>query len=399
MLDGTECAPVPGLATAKFTTLETYRNAELTPRARILRSPQMNTSKFSRRNFLWTAAAFTASTALLRSQERATEPARPLGATERRSAVSITNGDSRRKNIQEALVAIEDRVMPVLKTKKCVVIKPNMVSTNNQLASTHVDALHGILDFLGPRFKGPVFIAESSAGYTTEGFDHFGYSAAVSEHKPLEVSLVDLNEEGKYVTHSILDGDLHLAPVRLAARLLDPDAYVICSAILKTHNTVVATLALKNMALGAPLHSARKESSRWSDKRLYHGGVRQTHVDIAMTIERMQPYFGAAVLDGWEGMEGNGPGSGTMVPSKIAIASTDFVAVDRVGMGAMGINPEWVGYLGFCAGEGLGQGDLSKIDIRGANLAEVARKYKMHNDLERELRWQGPWKEIPEKVG
>ncbi len=68
--------------------------------------------------------------------------------------------------------------------------------------------------------------------------------------------------------------------MRLAARLLDPDAFVICCAILKTHNTVVATLSIKNMALGAPLHSARAESNRWNDKRLFHGGVRQTHVDI-----------------------------------------------------------------------------------------------------------------------
>jgi uncharacterized protein (DUF362 family) len=355
--------------------------------------------KFSRRSFLWTAAAITASTALLRSQQKPTQPVAGLGLSGRRSKVSITNGGSRRTNIHEALVAIEDEIMPVLSTRKHVVIKPNIVSTTNQLASTHVDALHGILDFLGPRFKGPVFVAESSAGYTTEGFDHFGYSGLIREHKPLEVSLVDLNEEARYVTHSILNGDLHLVPVRLAARLLDPDAYVICSAIPKTHNVVVATLALKNMALGAPLHSSLKESDRWNDKRVYHGGVRQTHVDIAMTIERLRPFLGAAVLDGWEGMEGNGPGSGTLVPSKIAIASTDFIAVDRVGVEAMGINPEWIGYLGFCARSGLGQGELSNIEVRGAKLAEVARKYRMHDDLERELRWQGPMKGLPEKLG
>jgi len=361
----------------------------------------MNTQdhKFSRRSFLWTAAAFTASTALLRSQERPGEPAQTLGVPDRRSTVAIAHESSRRKNVQEALVAIEDQIIPVLKTRKHVVIKPNIVSTDDQLASTHVDALHGILDFLGPRFNGPVIIAEASAGYTTEGYDHFGYSKLISEHKPLAVSLVDLNEEGKYLTHSILNGDLHLAPVRLAARLLDPDAFVICCAILKTHNTVVATLALKNMALGAPLHSSRKENQHWSDKRVYHGGVRQTHVGIAMTIERLQPCFGAAVLDGWEGMEGNGPCGGTPVPSRIAIASTDFVAADRVGMEAMGIHPEWVGYLGFCAQASLGQADLEKCDIRGAKLAEVARKYRMHDDLQRELRWQGPLTEIPEKLG
>ena len=233
-------------------------------------------AQFSRRGFLWTAAGAVVGARLLRPLEVAGQAAESVAsapAETPNAAVSVIGGESRRKNIYDSLVAIEDRILPALKTKKRVVIKPNIVSTNNQLASTHVDALHGILDFLAPRFKGPVVIAESSAGFTTEGYDHFGYQRAVTEHKPMEVSLVDLNEEGKYETHAILDRDLHLVPVRLAARLLDPEAFIICSAMLKTHNTVIATLSLKNMALGAPLHSARKEGKRWNDKRLYHGAV------------------------------------------------------------------------------------------------------------------------------
>ncbi len=359
----------------------------------------MHGHDLSRRRFLWTATAFSASAALLGSESRQTEAPQPSDPAERRSVVAVSNGASRRQNVCDALTAIEDQIMPVLKTKKRVVIKPNIVNTTNQLASTHVDALHGILDFLGPRFKGPVAVAESSAGFTTEGFDHFGYAKLVSEHKPLEVSMVDLNEEGLYQTHAILNGDLHMVPVRLAARLLDPDAYVICSAMFKTHNTVVATLSLKNMALGAPLHSPRKESRRWNDKRLYHGGVRQTHVDIALTIQRLQPCLGATVLDGWEGMEGNGPNDGSLVPSRIAVASTDYVAADRVGVEVMGLNADWVGYLAFCSRSGLGQADLSKIDIRGPKLGDVTKKYRMHDDIQRELRWLGPMKEVPEKLG
>jgi uncharacterized protein (DUF362 family) len=359
----------------------------------------MYENKCSRRYFLWSAAALAASTRLLQAQGQPAEGVQPDEPSDKRSVVSVSSGAGRRANICESLTAIEDQIMPVLKTRKRVVIKPNMVSTSNQLASTHVDALHGILDFLGPRFKGPVMIAESSAGYTTEGFDHFGYARVITEHKPLEVSLIDLNEEGLYKTHAILNGDLHMVPVRLAARLLDSEAFVISSAILKTHNTVIATLSLKNMALGAPLHSSRKEGQRWNDKRLYHGGVRQTHLDIALTAQRLQPCWGAAVVDGWEGMEGNGPGGGTLVPSKVAFASTDFVAADRVGVEVMGINPEWIGYLGFCAQSGLGQMDLSKIELRGAKLADVTRKYRMHDDIERELKWMGPMKEIPEKLG
>jgi len=362
----------------------------------------MNTreNRITRRNFLLSSVAFAATSALLRGQQ----PSGNAAATQKeavveKSIVAISNGDSRRKNAYEALLAIEDQIMPKLKTKKYVVIKPNIVSTRNQLASTHADCLRGILDFLAPRFKGPVVIAESSAGYTIEGFENFDYTKLIQEYKPLEVQLVDLNEEGKYKTHCILNGDLHLVPIRLAARLLDPDAFIICSAILKTHNTVVATLSIKNMALGAPLHNPRNDTQRWSDKRVFHGGVRQTHVDIALTAQRLQPYWGATLIDGWEGMEGNGPASGKPVPSRIAIASTDYVAADRVGIEVMGINPEWVGYLNFCANSGLGNANLENIVIRGAKIADVAKKYEMHKDLERELKWMGPMKEIPEKLG
>ena len=356
-------------------------------------------SLLSRRSFLWTSAGVIAAGRLVHANESGVKPALSQGVPDRRSTVALASGTSRRENACQSLVTIEDQILPVLKTKKCVVIKPNIVNTANQLASTHVDALQGILDFLAPRFKGPVIIAESSAGFTTEGYDHFHYQQAIADHKPLSVSLVDLNEEGKYQVHTILDGDLHAVPVRLAARLLDPDAYVICSCMLKTHNTVVATLSIKNMTLGAPLHSARKDSPGWNDKRLYHGGVRQTHVDIMLTAQRMQPFWGATVIDGYEGMEGDGPNDGTLVPSRLAIASTDYVAADRVGIEAMGLNAAHVAYLGYCAQSGLGQADLSKINIRGAKLANVTKKYRQHPDMQRELKWMGPMTEVPEKLG
>ncbi len=43
--------------------------------------------------------------------------------------------------------------------------------------------------------------------------------------------------------------------------------------------------------------------------------------------------------------------------------------------------------------------DLSRIEIRGAKLADVTRKYRMHTDLERELKWMGPMTEVPERLG
>ncbi len=356
------------------------------------------TPQVSRRGFLRTGAGLAgatfASPRLLAAQPPA--GARAPGAA---SVVALVKGEERRRNVAEALALIEGQILPVLRQKKYVLIKPNVVSLIQPLAATHADALHGILDFLAPRWKGPVVIAESSAADTFQGFEQFGYTRVPAAHREREVTLVDLNAEERSEVLQILDDHLHLQPVRLAARLLDPDAYVICSTQMKTHNAVVATLTVKNMALGAPLRSAPKAARAWSDKRRYHVGIRQMHYNILLTAQRLRPFWGAAVIDGFEGMEGNGPNSGLPVPSRLAIASTDYVAADRVGVECMGINPDWVGYLTYCQAVGLGQYDLARIDLRGAKVAEVQRKYQLHQDIERMLQWMGPMTELPGKLG
>jgi uncharacterized protein (DUF362 family) len=320
------------------------------------------------------------------------------GVVRDRSTVALVQGDDRRKNIRLALESIDAEVRAGLKRKKYVVIKPNNVTAHRQLGATHVDALNGILDYLEPRFHGPVMIAESSAEDTFDAFENFKYNQLPNERRAQQIRLVDLNRDGKYDVVQLLDYDLHPVMARLGAPLVDPDAYVICSAMLKTHNTVVATMSIKNMVLGAPLRSAPGETE-WNDKRKYHVGLRQTHYNMLVTAEKMKPFFGVAVLDGFEGMEGDGPTQGTAVESHVAIASTDFLAADRVGLEVMGINPDWVGYLNYCSQVGIGQFDLARIDVTGATIASVQKKYKLHDDINRELEWMGPLKELPPRVG
>ena len=69
------------------------------------------------------------------------------------------------------------------------------------------------------------------------------------------IDLVDFNEEGKYVRQALLDENAHPVAVRLAARLFDPEAFIIGATPPKTHNYAVISMSVKNMVLGAPLHS------------------------------------------------------------------------------------------------------------------------------------------------
>jgi len=313
--------------------------------------------------------------------------------TPARSLVALTQGPARRKHVTAALEAIDGQIRPQLKRKKYVLIKPNFVSVERQLAATHADAIRGILDYLAPRFKGPIVIAEASRQSTLQGYETFLYNRLPGEFRSQKVQLVDLNEEARFHPLEIVDPNLHFTPVRLAARLFDPDAFVIASAMPKAHNYVVATLSVKNMAMGAPLHSSSKETTAWQDKPKYHAGYRQMHLNLLLTAKALQPNWGAAVIDGFEGMENDGPVDGTPVDHKIAIASTDFIAADRVGIEAMGVNPDWVGYLNYCAEAGLGCFDLSRIELRGnATLEAVRKTYKLHSQVKRQLQWMGPLK-------
>ncbi len=327
-----------------------------------------------------------------KERPRTTEP-HPEGfpPNNKRSTVSIIKGDSRRKNVTDSLVAIDEQILPVLKTNKYVLIKPNALGT------PHIDALRGILDYLQPRFKGPVVIAESSTGDTMQWFERAGFPELTKEYRDLNVSLIDLNEEAKFVVQPLIDYHLHVVPARLAARLFDPDAYIIGSACFKVHNIAVVTLAVKNMVLGAPLHQTRAEAKAgvtWLDKRRYHAGIRQSLYNIYVTAARMQPFWGATVIDGYEGRQ-----TGGIVESRCAIASTDYVAADRVGSEAMGVNVEWLGWLKYCGEAGVGQWDISKIEIRGNKIADVRKEYNLHPDIELQLRWQGPMEELPPTLG
>ena len=102
----------------------------------------MTPLRFSRRSLLQLAAIAPACRPLL---------AQTAGNPAKKSAVALVRGESRRRNIAEALAAIDGDIRPVLRTKKYVAIKVNNVSVTNQLAASHADAIHGILDYLEPR--------------------------------------------------------------------------------------------------------------------------------------------------------------------------------------------------------------------------------------------------------
>ena len=129
-----------------------------------------------------------------------------------------------------------------------------------------------------------------------------------------------------------------------------------------------------------------------SGKRILHGnGYRAINYNIYALAHHVRPDL--AFVDGYDGMEGNGPTRGTPVDHRICVAGLDWMSVERVCLELMGINPANIGYLTYCAGAGMGQFDLSKIEITGEQLAKHIRNYKLPDSFERQKQWMTPLRE------
>ena len=309
------------------------------------------------------------------------------------SRVSITTGDNRADMAFRALQPFSKEISQAIGNRR-VILKPNNVNINVPLASTHVDTLEGILEFLKSIGKTEnVIIAESAAnGPTLDGFKNFGYFRMANKYG---VKLVDLDQEPFDIIHVFDEKDFRPHAVRISHLMLDPGSFIVSVARMKTHDRVFATLSLKNIVFGSPIKdpgftfgASRKKGTN-TDKPIMHGsGFRGINYNLYSMSRQLHPHL--AVIDGFEGMEGNGPNNGTPVDHRVCVAGLDWLAADRIGIELMGIEFANVGYMNFCSQTGLGTTDLNKIQIIGESIADHKKSYRLSDNFKDQLIWMNP---------
>lgn len=304
-----------------------------------------------------------------------------------KSRVSFTNGTDRKTMMKEILQPFEPQIREGLIGKQ-LVIKPNMVVTNTPLCATHPDAIRGVLDFIKPFYKGQIIIAESCAGGDAmEGYKTYGILDLQNEY---DIKFVDLNQSSG-TPFWVMNPDLRPAQTLIGDIFLDPKNYIISISRLKTHDTTVMTAGTKNIVMAAPLNiPAVNGGPVIRSKRIMHsGGPRWLNFNMFLLSQQIRPDL--TVIDGLEGMEGNGPVRGTSVDHRIALAGDDVFAVDSICTKLMGIPIENVGYLNYGAASGLGNIDYNKIEILGnKNPDNHIIKYKLHDTSGLQLDWKNP---------
>jgi uncharacterized protein (DUF362 family) len=295
--------------------------------------------------------------------------------------VALVKGDDRKTNVRNALELIAGDVN--LKGRRPV-IKVNFVSTYVPLCATHPDAVRAIVEFLKDRGEKNIVVAEAaSMGTTPMGYEKYGYHDLAKEYG---LELIDLNAPDSWKTVFVIHPDLKPHPVKISRPMVDPNNYIISVARPKSHGQVGVTLTAKNVIMGALMVM---------DKNRMHptdGGDRVLDYNLFTLMQHLHIDLG--VIDGFEGMEGKGPISGTPVDHRVAIAGADFLAVDRVGVEVMGVDFDEIRYLNYLWDGGFGEADLGRIQILGERIENCRKTYKMSRRFLR-MRRQEQKKEYP----
>jgi len=338
------------------------------------------------------------------------------------SIVSLVQGDQRFDNVTAALDEIYDEIH--MEGSSRILVKPNLVTGDRQLAATHVDAVRAVIEWIRRRTDAPVLVGEGTAMASTwEAFENYGYTSLPREYSA--VSLLDFNADDMVEVWAY---NWRLRPLRLqASRAALETPFRISVAPPKTHDTVLVTLGLKNMVMGGLVsqfcagngkaskkglgstllsaehlynllpHAVRtslalvtlKElatSLLPSSKASMHQGLPAMHLNLFKLAPLFFPHL--SILDGFEAMEGNGPTDGDSVPWSIALAGTDWLSVDVTAARLMGFPVEEIGYLQYSAEADYGVANPDEIGIVGnVAIQDVRRNFKRHAIERAQLHW------------
>ncbi|MFZ2682264.1 MAG: DUF362 domain-containing protein [Patescibacteria group bacterium] len=300
--------------------------------------------------------------------------------------VNIIQGENRRKVVRESVEALGQSFVDKLKLAKLILIKPDLVHYELQLAAVHVDAVRGLLDVIRMYTKAPVIVGDAAHFGTKAAFRNFGYERLPEQFSDLK--LLDLQDED-YVEQTFVSVSGNQSVLRRPKVVMEADL-TISITNLKTHKDYGAALAVSNWAEGTMLVPPRVtvQGRVWSRYPwLSVGGPRMMHELLAFLYT--QKACDVAIIDGVLAMEGSGPVEGSPVAMGLALSGYDAVAVDAVAATLMGLDPHGLGYLELLAEAGLGVNDMSKIDVPPLQLNDLMRSFQLPSTTrEHLLDWQ-----------
>ena len=296
----------------------------------------------------------------------------------------LKNQGPRFENVRSAFVALSKNL--AIEGKR-VLIKPNFTSCDHVLANTHPDALRAVLETVSSFNPKEIVVAEGSGeswgqGKTTNGtIMKFGAWDCI---EAADAKFIDLNGDADYIemdVETIYGQD----KVRINNMFLEYDIRISMT-VPKSHDYAVMTSSTKNFAMPmvkpqdrVKIHGLRHHTSEGEE---YQKSVKLINHNLANLVRIVYPTI--SIIDGFVGMEGNGPIVGTPIPLGWALISDNPLACDCALAELMGIKPKDVGYLNYlCAGTM----PRYPLGIK-KQIIELSKIFKLHKKIKMQERWK-----------
>ncbi|MBI3795263.1 MAG: DUF362 domain-containing protein [Nitrospinae bacterium] len=259
------------------------------------------------------------------------------------------------KRVVQSAVEALGGIGAFVKTGETVLLKPNMLApaSPEKAVTTHPSVIRAVAELV-LEAGGKPFIGDSPA---VPGFKHLCKATGIAGvAEKLGIPVVELAKSAEYK-----QGDKKLFRILEISEMAMEADRIINLPKLKTHSQMFLTLGVKNI-FGCVV-GARK--AQWHFKA---GMDRMFFARMLVGLyHAVSPDL--TILDGVIGMEGDGPGtSGVPRNCGVVAASSDAVALDRVILEILGATPEQMYTIQAARETGVGETDLSKIEISGEPL-------------------------------
>lgn len=276
------------------------------------------------------------------------------------SKVSIVRAeDDLETSVAKAFEAIGDGIVF---RGDSVLIKPNLVEPADPESGTITTprVIEAVAKYCLDAGAKKVIIGEGPGYYQPESYlrQCFTKTGVADVARRLGIEWV-LFDEHKYRTFPGVPGciarDFHVTEYAFNCdRLIDLP-------VLKAHYLTCVTLGMKNL----------KGCLKWEDKPLFH------RLDLERAVIELNKIVrpSATIIDGTPAsitrQMAVGAARWKNGAKGLLIAGTDVVATDAVGAAIMGIDPASVNLLTYGAAAGLGENDLTHIDVAGEELKRM----------------------------
>jgi uncharacterized protein (DUF362 family) len=261
-----------------------------------------------------------------------------------------------------------DGLAQLIRPGATCLLKPNLGLGLDEHEITSWQVVRAVALLCQEAGAGRVLIGESPE----RGLNHYaqaGYTTNIPNVEFIDFSALSTPLVSVSVADSLWP---YGEPLVLPRAYMEADV-VISIPKLKTHSTAGMTGALKN-AVGVPPIGvyATSPTLGWRDRFHREYGIHKTIAQINLA---RQPDL--VIMDAILAGEGMGPWGADPVDLGLVLASTDPVAIDAVASAIMGFEPDRVRHLVYAQGRGLGEAELSKMEVVGHQIGDVARAFKL----------------------